>query len=68
MQPVISSTVESVGYDSEAAELHIRFRGSAATYVYQGVPVELFERLQSDPSPGSIVNREIKGLYPFYTV
>lgn len=66
MHYVQSSTVESVGYDAESAELHVTFLSSPVTYVYQGVPADLFERLMLAPSKGTFLHWEVKGTYPFY--
>jgi len=61
---VDSSNVEAVGYDDSAEELHVRFL-SGDTYVYHGVPDEIFDGMLNASSKGSYLNREIKGVYQF---
>lgn len=64
MHFVDSSNVDQVGYDADEMELHVQFR-DGSTYVYQQVPLELFEGLLSADSKGSFLNREIKNTYGF---
>lgn len=64
MNYVDSSNIEAIGYDNDAQELHVRFL-SGTTYVYHGVPIEVYENLMSAPSKGSFLNREIKKVYEF---
>jgi KTSC domain len=66
MQFVQSGTVEAVGYDVDASELHVRFNSSPSAYIYQGVPQDVFDRLMASPSKGSFLNREVIKVYPFY--
>ena len=65
MQYVDSSNIDQVGYDADAMELHVQFR-DGATYVYQQVPVEVFDGLLTAASKGSFLNREIKNVYGFF--
>lgn len=65
MQNVQSSNVESVGYDANAMELHVRFLSGPTVYAYHGVPEVLFEQLLSAPSKGGFVNTQIKNVYTF---
>lgn len=64
MQYVDSSNVDQIGYDEEQMELHVVFR-DASHYVYQAVPLDLFEQLLASPSKGSFLNREIKNVYNY---
>lgn len=64
MNYVDSSNIEAIGYDNDAQELHVRFL-SGTTYIYHGVPSEVYENLMSAPSKGSFLNREIKRVYEF---
>ena len=64
MQIVQSSNIEAIGYDETAQELHIRFLKSGKTYVYPGVPVDVYQGLMAAPSHGSYFSQFIK---PFYT-
>ena len=61
---VDSSTIEQVGYDEDAMELHVVFT-DGARYVYQQVPLQTFEQLLDAPSKGSFLNRELRGVYDY---
>src|SRR5258707_14369021 len=61
---VDSSSIEAIGYDADAGELHVRFL-SGASYIYRGVPAHIFDALMQSPSKGSFINREIKGVYQY---
>lgn len=63
MIPVASSNVDSIGYDSQLKELHVRFRNTSGTYVYLNVPIELFRELRDAKSVGGFLNSEIKPTY-----
>jgi hypothetical protein len=63
MQFVDSTNVEAIGYDDATNELHIRFKSSPATYVYTGVPQQVFEELQLAESKGRYVDQNIKPVY-----
>ena len=64
MTYVDSSNIEAVGHDPEAQELHVRFL-SDDTYVYHGVPAEVYDELMASASKGSYLNRMIKGVYEY---
>jgi hypothetical protein len=59
---VESSAISSIGYDSEASELYVRFRGGEA-YTYRGVPEAEWLALCEAESKGAFVNRTIKPQY-----
>jgi len=61
---VDSSNIEAIGYDGDSQELHIRFL-SSASYIYHGVPRQVFDELVNAPSKGSFLNREVKNVYKF---
>lgn len=61
---VDSSNIEAIGYDEDNQELHVRFL-SGASYIYSGVPRQIFDDLMEAPSKGSFLNREIKGVYQY---
>jgi len=64
MQYVDSSNVEAIGYDPAASEVHVRFL-TGDTYVYHGVPEDIYNELLAAPSKGSYLNRIIKGTYDY---
>lgn len=64
MIPVDSSNVESIGYDENEQILYVRFL-TGAMYIYKGVSKYEFDGLQSAPSVGSYLHRNIKNNYPY---
>lgn len=57
-----SSNVEYVGYDPQAKDLYITFKGGS-TYRYAEVPVDTWRDLQNAPSVGKFIHANIKGIY-----
>jgi hypothetical protein len=55
--PVVSSNLESVGYENGILE--IRFHGGG-TYQYLGVPEHLYCGLMNAPSKGTYLDQYIK--------
>lgn len=64
MIQVVSSNVDSIGYDEKLQILYIRFL-NGSTYIYKGVPIIEFEGLKNASSVGSYLHRNIKNLYPY---
>ena len=64
---VSSSNIESIGYDANNLELHIRFL-NGSLYVYKNVPQFEYDNLLQAPSVGSYLNRNIKGGYAYERV
>ena len=60
-----SSNVEEIGYDADAEDVWVRFRGSGL-YVYSGVPTVVWEDFRAAPSKGGFVNDVLKPGYPFH--
>ncbi|GHS87094.1 hypothetical protein AGMMS49957_06380 [Synergistales bacterium] len=67
MIAVSSSNVAAIGYDWANQILYVQFTNNML-YNYKGVPVGEFEGLQSAPSIGSYLHRNIKNLYPYERV
>jgi len=59
-----SSVIRSFNYDSSTGDLRISFVGGRS-YLYRGVPNDVFERLRSAHSKGSFFETEIRDRYPF---
>lgn len=59
MVSVISSNLQSVGYDEEAQVLRVQFKGGA-TWDYQGVSRKEYGDLLGAPSVGKHFNQHIK--------
>jgi len=58
MISVSSSNIQSVGYDTEALILQIRFR-DGGVYQYSGVPPMIFHGLMSSASKGKYATAHI---------
>lgn len=67
MIPVVSSNVESIGYDEGTQILRVKFL-TGAIYEYKNVPLIEFEQLKNAPSVGSYLNRNIARNYPYEKV
>jgi hypothetical protein len=61
-QPVSSSNLRSVGYDSAAQVLEIEFH-SGGIYQYTGVPTSIHNALMQAGSKGSYFHDHIKDRY-----
>ncbi len=60
MEIVSSSTIEAIGYDAVAQELHVRFFKWGKTYVYRGFPESLYDDFMMAASKGQFHNENIK--------
>jgi len=63
---VISANVASVAYEEEGARLIVTWRKGARRSVYEGVPEHLALQLAEAPSVGSMLNAEIKPVFPHH--
>jgi hypothetical protein len=61
---VSSSSVVSVGYDSEIQVLEVEYH-NGGIYQYQGVPQDMFDQLMNASSKGAFINQQIKRSYIF---
>lgn len=61
-QPVSSSNIASIGYDSQSQTLEIEFH-SGSVYQYYSVPQSLYQGLMEASSHGSYFHQNIKGRY-----
>lgn len=61
---VISSNVESVGYDERNQVVYVRFL-NGTLYIYKGVPQYVFDGLLNASSVGSYLHRNYKNVYPY---
>ncbi len=61
-QPVQSSNLRSVGYESDTNTLEIEFN-SGGIYQYFGVPESVYSGLMSASSKGSYFHENIKDKY-----
>ena len=61
-QPVSSSNLSSIGYDSESHTLEIEFH-SGGVYQYFDVPQQIWDELMRASSHGSYFHRHVKDRY-----
>jgi hypothetical protein len=59
-----STTVEHLGYDEVAQELHVTFVGGGA-YTYYEVPKQVYTAFRAAASKGQFFNTFIKERYDF---
>lgn len=57
-----STALQGATYDSEAEVLTVVFR-NGESYIYEGVPVDLWRGLKDSDSAGSFFYNYIKGVY-----
>lgn len=62
-EPVSSSNLVSVGYDTASETLEIEFK-TTGVYQYLNVPQFVWGRLMTADSVGKFFNAEIKNAYP----
>ena len=63
-QPVESSAISSVGYDTDAKVLEVEF-ASGAVYKYREVPPGVYRSLMKSASKGRYVSQRILDRFPF---
>ncbi|MDB9528729.1 KTSC domain-containing protein [Oscillatoria sp. CS-180] len=66
-QPVSSSNVRSVGYDSASSTLEVAFH-NGGVYQYFGVPSTVYAGLMAAASKGRYLHHYVKGRYRYSKV
>lgn len=67
--PVLqSAALEAVFYDDTRHTLRATFRDTGRTYIYEGVPQELYDALLFSDSIGAFFNRHIRDRFRFREV
>ena len=66
-EPVTSSNIASIGYDSASQTLEVEF-SNGAVYQYFDVPSAVHEEFMNEGSHGSHLNQNIKGSYRYARV
>ena len=66
-EPVSSSNLAEIGYDSQTLTLEVCFK-SGRIYQYFGVPEHIYNGLRAAGSPGGYLNREVKGNFRYARV
>lgn len=61
---VYSSNVSRIAYEPSTQEMVVAFT-SGRSYAYEGVPEDVALRLTVAASVGTMLNQEVKGVYPF---
>jgi hypothetical protein len=64
MNPVNSSTIDSIGYDQNSNKLTVKFK-TGAIYEYLNVPHYVYDAVMSADSVGKALNNEVKGIYDY---
>lgn len=64
MPQVASSMISQIDYNAPARELHVTFT-SGRTYIYAGVPGEVYFQFCRAPSKGEFFNTLIRDRYAF---
>lgn len=65
--PVASSNIASIGYDTDSETLEIEFT-NGSIYQYFNVTSVLYERLMAAPSKGQFLHAYIRNAYPYSRV
>lgn len=66
MYKVISSNIDSIGYDTEKKELYVRFKSGKDIYIYEDVSEGLNSELMASDSKGSFISKNfVKTEYKF---
>jgi hypothetical protein len=68
MTYVQSSALEQVAYDQTAHTLRATFRDSGRTYIYRGVPQDVYDGLIFADSIGAFFNAHIRDSFDFEEV
>jgi len=63
-EPVDSSNIVSVGYDSRKEILEVEF-SSGGIYQYRNVPIVVHKKFMDSSSLGIFLSEEIKGRYRY---
>jgi KTSC domain len=67
MIPVVSSNIDSVGYDNDKQELHVMFKGGKV-YIYEKVYQSVHSNMMAADSIGGFLSKTIKPHYKFRKV
>lgn len=64
LHSVVSSNLLKIGYNEQLQKLYVKFHNESI-YVYEGVPLQIYEQLNSAPSIGKMFNKEIQKKFPY---
>ena len=63
MRQVFSSHIDSVGYDPDTSELHVRYQ-NGKTSVHEQVPPETANNVLGAVSIGQAIHEHVRGKFP----
>ena len=63
LKPVKSSLLDKVGYDPESKVLSVQMNNSSDMYLYEGVPMSLYDDFLAADSKGAFYVKNIKGKF-----
>ena len=66
-EPVISSSISSIGYDESTQTLEIEF-SDGAIYQYLGVIPKIYKEIMDADSSGKYFHKNIKNIYNYSKV
>jgi uncharacterized protein len=66
-QAVISSNLQSIGYDESRRVLEIEFKNNTI-YQYHGVPASEYKKLMDADSHGQYLHANIKDVYQYQKI
>lgn len=64
---VQSRTINSVGYDPDKQQLHVKFH-TGGHYIYRDVPPEKYEAFMMSESKGMFLHNNIRGPHSFIRI
>jgi hypothetical protein len=64
MEAIVSSNIESAGYDADAETLHVKFK-NGGLYKYKSVPVQLYKDFMESESKGKFFFKEIRNKFEY---
>lgn len=65
MYVVESSSIDAIGYDESARQLHVVFSSSGNRYIYFDVDKFVFQAFLRADSKGRYFNKAVKGIYSY---
>ena len=63
MKPVKSSLIAKIGYDPQSKTLAVQMNNSSDTYLYEGVPLSLYDDFLAADSKGAFFVKHVKGKF-----
>ena len=64
LQPVDSSAIKAIGYDSASQTLYVQLGSTGDTYTYDNVPANIYDDFLASKSKGHFYTQNVKGKFP----